>query len=102
MKSYNGQFDRMLECENVKQCFYKAAKRKHKSRARGKRPGDPRKQPFESVGDVLANIENEGDMVRCSGHDFPHGVVQAYGHIQLLFEAHQTVGEHTEDETNNQ
>jgi len=59
MKSYNGQFDRMRECENVKQCFYKAAKRKHKSRARGKRPGDPRKQPFESVGDVLANIENE-------------------------------------------
>lgn len=57
MKSYNGQFERMLECENVEKCFYNAAKRKRKSRAQGRKKGKKRK--FETVGDVLDNLETE-------------------------------------------
>lgn len=49
----------MLEYNNVKKQFYKAAKRKHKKRARSRRPGEPRHQPYESVGDVLASIDKE-------------------------------------------
>lgn len=56
MKSYNGQFERMLEYENVKKCFKKAAKRKRKSLAYGKQK---RGKKVETVADVLANLDEE-------------------------------------------
>lgn len=46
----------MLEYENVEKCFKKAAKRKRKSLAEGKRN---RKHKVETVADVLAHLDEE-------------------------------------------